>query len=138
MSSFIKKSSEQDNSTVTIIAAGSKHVGKFSGSGNYIVYGEVEGDCDISGHLTLEKSAIWTGTIEAEDLVIAGAADGDVIAKNKILVTDSARVKGNLTGSIIEVAEGAAIQGSINIQADSSVHKLSGVTTTSSTGKNSK
>lgn len=108
---------ESDPTTsTTIIAAGSKHTGKFSGSGNYVVFGEVEGDCDITGHLTLEDSAIWKGTIQAEDLVIAGSAEGDVIAKAKIKVADTARVKGNLTGSIIEVAEGAAIQGSINIK----------------------
>lgn len=104
-----------DQSLTTVIAAGSKHVGTFSGSGNYIVYGEVEGDCDINGHLTLEDSAVWRGTVQADELIIAGTAEGDVIAKNKIKVTDTARVKGNLTGSIIEVAEGAAIQGGINI-----------------------
>ncbi len=134
--SFINKdSSGQEASTTTIIAAGSKHVGKFSGSGNYIVYGEVEGDCDISGHLTLEDSAIWKGTIQAEDLVIAGSAEGDVIAKSKIKVTDTARVKGNLTGSIIEVAEGAAIQGGINIQVDASVRELPRIATSFAPGE---
>jgi cytoskeletal protein CcmA (bactofilin family) len=102
--------------STTVIAAGSKHIGKFSGAGNYIVHGEVEGDCDISGHLTLEDNAIWKGTIQAENLVIAGEAEGDVIAKTKIKVTETARIKGNLTGAIIEVAEGATIQGSINIK----------------------
>lgn len=106
----------QEPSSTTIIAAGSKHIGKFSGAGNYIVHGQVEGDCDITGHLTLEDNAIWKGTIQAENLVIAGEAEGDVIAKTKIKVTETARIKGNLTGAIIEVAEGAAIQGSINIQ----------------------
>lgn len=40
------------------------------------------------------------------------------IAKTKIKVTETARIKGNLTGAIIEVAEGATIQGSINIMND--------------------
>ena len=116
-----KSAPVETTDTTTIIAAGSKHVGKFSGSGNYIVYGEVEGDCDITGHLTLETSARWKGTIQAEDLVIAGAAEGEVRAQSKIKVTNTARIKGNLTGSIIEVAEGAAIQGSINIKASPDV-----------------
>lgn len=106
----------KESPSTTIIAAGSKHVGKFTGAGNYIVHGQVEGDCDITGHLTLEDNAIWKGTIQAENLIIAGEAEGDVIAKTKIKVTETARIKGNLTGAIIEVAEGAAIQGSINIQ----------------------
>lgn len=105
-----------DESTITtVIASGSKHVGKFSGAGNYVVFGEVEGDCDITGHLTLENGACWNGTIHAEELVISGDAEGDVQAANKITVTDTARVKGNLTGAIIEVAEGAVIQGSVSI-----------------------
>ncbi len=111
-----KDAGPESGNATTVIAAGSKHVGKFSGGGNYVVFGEVEGDCDISGHLTLEDSAVWKGTIQAEDLVIAGEAEGDVIAKAKIKVADTARVKGNLTGAIIEVAEGATIQGSINIK----------------------
>lgn len=108
----------QEPVSTTIIAAGSKHIGKFSGAGNYIVHGQVEGDCDITGHLTLEDNAVWKGIIQAENLVIAGEAEGEVIAKTKIKVTETARIKGNLTGAIIEVAEGATIQGSINIMND--------------------
>lgn len=103
-------------SITTVIAAGSKHIGKFSGSSNYIVRGEVEGDCDISGHLTLEDGAVWKGTIQAENLVIAGTVEGEVVAASRITVTHTARIKGSLTGSIIEIAEGAALQGTINIQ----------------------
>ncbi len=138
MSIFSKDSPGQDRPATTIIASGSKHVGKFTGSGNYIVYGEVEGDCEISGHLTLEDSAVWKGTIQAEDLVIAGAAEGDVIAKSKIKVTDTARVKGNLSGSIIEIAEGAAIQGGINIQSGADVRELSHIATSFVPGENRK
>ena len=111
-----------DESTITtVIASGSKHVGKFSGAGNYVVFGEVEGDCDITGHLTLENGACWNGTIQADELVISGDAEGDVQAANKITVTDTARVKGNLTGAIIEVAEGAIIQGSVSISSTQDV-----------------
>lgn len=110
---------DDESNITTVIAAGSKHVGKFSGAGNYVVYGEVEGDCDIQGRLTLENNAIWKGTIQAEELIIAGCAEGDVIANSRIRVDDTAEVKGNLTGAIIQVAEGASIQGGINVRKDS-------------------
>lgn len=113
--------SDDEKTITTVIATGSKHVGKFSGAGNYVVFGEVEGDCDISGHLTLENGACWNGTIQADELVISGDAEGDVQAANKITVTDTARVKGNLTGAIIEVAEGAIIQGSVSISSTQDV-----------------
>ncbi len=110
--------STDQRKTTTVIAAGSKHIGKFSGTGNYTVYGCVEGDCDIEGHLALEHEATWKGTIRAEDIVISGYAEGDVIANARIQVTETAEIQGNLTGALIQIAEGAKIQGGININKD--------------------
>jgi cytoskeletal protein CcmA (bactofilin family) len=99
----------------TYIAAGSKITGTLSGPGAYVVCGEMEGDCDIDGPLTLAQTGHWVGTLKATDVIVAGTVDGDVVASNRVEVAGSAQITGSLTGLSIAVAEGAVIQGKITV-----------------------
>jgi cytoskeletal protein CcmA (bactofilin family) len=80
--------------------------------------GTVEGDCDIEGPLTLAENGRWKGTMKATDIVVAGVVEGDVIAKQRVEISGSARVSGSLAGHSIAVAEGAIIEGEIKVTSD--------------------
>lgn len=99
----------------TYIAKESKITGKITGKGAYVFCGEVEGDCDIDGPVTLADTGHWTGTLQGADVVIAGRVDGDVIAKHRVEIAGTARVAGSLSGLSIAVAEGAVIEGEIKV-----------------------
>lgn len=95
----------------TLINEGCKITGVISGNGNYQVSGEVDGDCEIEGTLSLARSGRWQGTIKADNVVISGHVEGDIIANGKVEIANSARISGTVTGEAIAVAEGAVVEG---------------------------
>ena len=101
----------------TFLAAETKIVGTLSGKGAYIFCGEVEGECDINGPVTIAEGSHWKGAIRATEIIIAGSVEGDVAAKRRVELAETARVSGSLRGSSIVVAEGAVIEGDVRITA---------------------
>lgn len=99
----------------TYIAPSTRIAGTISGRGFYVCAGTVEGDCDIDGTLTLADGARWKGTMKATDIVIGGTVEGDMVARQRIEIAATARITGSLSGKSIAVAEGAIIDGPINV-----------------------
>ena len=65
----------------------------------------------LHGTVTLAKEGLWKGTIRAENVIVAGHIEGDIIASGKVEITDSARINGTVSGEAIAVAEGAVVEG---------------------------
>ena len=103
------------NGPTTYIAGSTKIVGTITGQGTYVFCGTVEGDCDITGPLTLAEGGLWKGAMKATDIVVAGTVEGDVSAKQRVEILGSARITGSLSGNSIAVAEGAIIEGEIKV-----------------------
>jgi len=99
----------------TYVAASTTIAGTVTGKGAYVFCGNVEGDCDIEGPLTLAAGGRWKGTLKATDIVVAGTVEGDVIAKQRVEILGTARITGSLAGNSIAVAEGAIIAGEIKV-----------------------
>lgn len=97
----------------TLINEGCKITGVISGSGNFMVSGEVDGDCDLQGTLTLTNEGVWKGMIRAETVIISGTVQGDISAPGKVEITSSARITGTVTADAIAVAEGAVVDGNM-------------------------
>ena len=95
----------------TLINEGCKVTGVISGSGDYQVSGQIEGDCDIEGTVVLARNGYWNGTIKASQVVISGHVEGDIVASGKVEIADTARISGTVTGEAIAVAEGAVVEG---------------------------
>ncbi len=95
----------------TLINDGCKITGLITGGGDFQVSGEVDGDCDLEGTVTLTKSGYWSGTIKAGHVVVAGHVEGDIVAEGRIEITDTARITGTVSGEAIAVAEGAIVEG---------------------------
>jgi len=102
---------DQSSGAATLINDGCKITGLITGSGDFLVNGEIDGDCDINGSVTLAQNGVWQGTIKADDIIIAGQVEGDINANGKIEITNSARISGTVTAKAIAVAEGAVVEG---------------------------
>ena len=99
----------------TMIGPKSVYMGVFQGKDNHIVYGEVQGECDIEGTLVLGEGSRWTGNIRAMNIVVAGRVEGDVHAVNKLELTRTAFIRGKITSPIVAIARGAVHDGSIRM-----------------------
>ena len=108
----------------TVIAEGMRVTGRLKGTGNVIISGELESDCEINGSVTLTDTGRCKGTIRATDVMIAGNLNGDVLAEGRIEVSRSALVKGSLAGANIAVAEGAVIEGGMQTTSGIGMQKI--------------
>ncbi len=95
----------------TLISEGCKIEGVLSGTGNFLVSGEVDGLCEVDGSVTLTASGFWKGTIKASVIIVAGTVEGDLIASGRVEISKTAKIKGTISGEEIAVAEGAVVDG---------------------------
>ena len=109
--SRLRRLRDRTPGAATLINEGCTISGTLTGSGSFLVNGEIDGDCDVDGTVTLAKSGLWKGTIRASDVVVAGHVEGDIIANGKVEITDTARITGTVAGEAIAVAEGAVVEG---------------------------
>lgn len=101
------------------IAREQAYIGNLQGKDNYLVQGEVRGDCDVEGAMMLAQGCRWQGNVVADTIVIRGRVEGNVTARFKLELRSTAHVSGHVSSPLIAVAEGAVVQG--NISRDSMV-----------------
>lgn len=109
--SRLRRLRDRSGGPATLVNDGCKITGTLSGGGDIQVSGEVDGDCDIEGTVTLAKNGFWNGTIKAGDVIVAGRVVGDIIADGCVEITDTAQITGTVSGQAIAVAEGAVVEG---------------------------
>jgi cytoskeletal protein CcmA (bactofilin family) len=107
----LRRLRDKSASSATLINEGCKITGTISGTGSYLVNGEIDGDCDLDGTVTIAPNGLWKGTVKASDIIVAGQVEGDIIATGKVEITDSAHIIGTVSGEAIAVAEGAVVEG---------------------------
>lgn len=99
----------------TVIGAGAIFSGQFRGVENYVIYGTIEGDCNLDGTVVVEEGGHWHGNITALNVIIAGDVHGDIVAGKKLELAPTAKITGTISGPTIAIAEGAVIEGSIKM-----------------------
>lgn len=98
----------------TILGREVVYNGVLQGQNNYVVHGQVEGDCDIDGVLLIGPDCLWVGNIQADTVIVKGRVEGEIRAHFKLEVRQSARIKGDLSSPVIAIADGAKLQGTMS------------------------
>lgn len=75
--------------------------------------GNVRGDVKTTGKLVVSETASIRGHIYATDLVVHGKVYGDVYITNKAHISNKALVKGDVNAMVLEIEEGAVVEGAI-------------------------
>ena len=109
--STLRRLRDRKTGAATLINEGCKITGLVTGQGDFLINGEVEGDCDVQGTVTLAENGFWSGTIKADAVIVSGRVDGEIVAAGNVEITASARISGTVTGEAIAVAEGAVVDG---------------------------
>lgn len=109
--SRLRRLRDHPTGAATLINEGCKVTGLISGTGDFLVNGEVDGDCDVQGTITLAGNGLWRGTVRADTVIVAGHVEGDIVATGRVEITASAKIAGTVTGEAIAVAEGAVVEG---------------------------
>ena len=112
MSDFkLRRLRDRASGAATLISEGCKITGSISGRGDYLINGEIDGECDIEGTVILARNGFWKGTIKAISIIVAGTIDGDIEARGNVEISDTAKISGTVSCDAIAVAEGAVVEG---------------------------
>ena len=119
-----RRTLDQVGQFTSMLGPESVYMGVFRGKDNYIVYGEVQGECDIEGTLVLGEGGRWRGNIRALNVVIAGQVEGDIHAGNKLELSRTAVVRGKISSPVVAIARGAVHDGSLHMARETQVTRF--------------
>ena len=105
-----------DTSTIaTLIGAGTTVTGDLEFRGGLHldgrIVGDVTGEADSGSTLTIGADGIVEGSVTVNDLVLNGAVQGDVTARQRVELGATAQVDGNLAYQVLQMAAGARVNG---------------------------
>ena len=72
-------------------------------------------DVTMEGDVLIAKNICFEGSISATTIEVEGSVVGDLISNEKVILSDSSSVKGNIVANHIEISEGAEIFGSLKL-----------------------
>jgi len=101
------------NSSVTLIAKTSHVEGEIKGAGEVRIEGTVKGKIDCSAAVIVAQGGTVEAELRAETTTIAGTLKGDAFISQKIELTSTARVKGDISSPRILIREGATFEGQV-------------------------
>lgn len=77
------------------------------------VNGNVRSTSPEGGALSVSESGFIEGSVEVTNIVMNGTVNGDMYARERLVLGEKARVNGNVHYGVIEMAPGAVITGKL-------------------------
>jgi cytoskeletal protein CcmA (bactofilin family) len=108
----------------TVIAENTTVVGDIETRGPLMVSGNVQGNGKIGGTLSVGKTANWEGNIEARQAVLAGKVTGRIVVEDKLEVSASAVISGEIIAKVLAIANGARIEGEVTVTSGKPILKF--------------
>lgn len=99
----------------TVISESTTVVGDVETHGPLMVSGQVRGNGRIGGTLSVGKTAHWEGDIEARQAVLAGKVTGRIVIEDKLEISSSAVIVGEIVAKVLAIANGARIEGEVTV-----------------------
>jgi len=107
-----------DESQVTIIGSDTHIKGEMSFDRSCKLLGKFEGTITAKGQLHVADGASCKAEVEAGEITVDGAIEGNVTAREKIQLNAKARIQGDVVASKLVVAEGASFNGHVSVGPD--------------------
>jgi len=108
----------------TVISESSSVVGDVETRGPLMVSGRVQGNGRVGGTLSMSKSAHWRGDITARQAVLAGHVIGKIVVEDKLEVSASAVIEGEIVAKVLAIANGARIEGEVTVTSGKAILKF--------------
>lgn len=103
-------------STDSLIGHGGTLEGKVHCDTNLRIEGSFSGEIVCSGVVTVGEEGTVRSSIRAQEVVIAGKVYGDVTADQRLIMTSTGELHGNISAGALSIMEGGLLNGSIAMQ----------------------
>ncbi len=117
---------QQPAGKAAVIAAGIKVNGEISGTENILIEGRVEGRISLTGNdVTIGRTGQVKADVSAKTIRVAGEVSGDLTAKERVVISGTGNVHGNVVAPRVVLEDGAIFKGSIDMDpGDAAVKEL--------------
>ena len=95
----------------TVIAKGVTVTGDLFGTGDVLIEGTVIGRIKLDGTVTVAKTSVVKGPIQAESVYVSGAVKGNIAAKKCLRLEITGSIIGDVTVSSFIIEDGAYFNG---------------------------
>ncbi len=102
----------------TVIGPGARFKGELQLEGEARIMGGFEGHITATGTIHIGTTSDCNATVEADTINVEGGVRGDLIARQRLQLSASARVEGDVNAAALIVAEGATFVGRCTVGPD--------------------
>lgn len=109
-------STEQKTQSKTIISKSCHIKGDVSGNDDISVFGKIEGTITLKNNsVTIEKSSQINADVFAKIVNVNGNIKGNIEASEKIVITDSGNVTGDMSAPKVILKDGSYFKGNVSM-----------------------
>ena len=117
--SLLKKNKTPENLD-TLIGTKTIFEGILISNESICIEGTVKGKVECRGSVVVGQGGKVKADIIAENAFIGGQVSGNITTKNRLEITSTGRVKGNIETSSLVISEGVVFEGSCHMTSDKS------------------
>lgn len=90
--------------------------GEITGAEDLVIRGSVKGTVDLTSHeVTVDETGKVEADIKGKVVVINGEVTGDIRGGEKVVISKSGNVRGNIIAPRVTLEDGAVFKGSIDM-----------------------
>lgn len=105
-----------------MIGSGIQVNGDITGDENLVIDGKVDGSIKLEANeVSVGQSGIVKANVSARTVRIDGRVDGDITGQEKVVISKSGNVRGNIKAPRVTLEDGAIFKGSIDMDPGDSV-----------------
>jgi len=106
----------------TVIGPDTRIKGEMSFDNTAQLLGTFEGKISAKGELKVAKGATCAAEVEAGKVTIDGTVNGNMVGRDRVQLSSSAQMKGDLVAAKLVVEEGAVFVGHCTVGPDAAKH----------------
>ena len=111
-----KNTGASSESKPTVIGESILIRGEVSGKEDLIIKGKIEGNINLKKHLLIDMTGDVKADIDTSEIKVSGKLTGNIIATNRVEITDHGKMTGDIKSPRVVLADGAVFRGSIDMQ----------------------
>ncbi|MBO4370632.1 MAG: polymer-forming cytoskeletal protein [Paludibacteraceae bacterium] len=111
----MSKQTESNNGQTNIVAAGTTITGDITTTGDLRLDGHIEGTIQSTARLVIGKQGSFSGNIVAENVDITGKVNGNISAKDTLLIKADGEVTGDINTNTLIIEQHAVFNGSCSM-----------------------
>lgn len=119
-----------------MIGSGIQVNGDITGDENLVIDGKLEGSLKLdSNEVHVGQTGIVKANVSARVVKIDGRLDGDIMGQEKVVISKSGNVRGNIKAPRVTLEDGAIFKGSIDMDPGDLVRERADATKSKTNGQ---